>query len=782
MRCSADVMNNNNIKMLGSSRGLHNDIESLWYSLIPRNVSAFDRDSEEEIFKLSLLLESTKMLVTELHQKRQSSLSQLKTVSDQLKVASDLREKSESEKRTLCKELEALKSDFQSSEERAKKYQKENERLKTKVSTEVEARLHKIFNNCLHQNKAATVFDMMTQMCQENAISEGVSAVEETLPKRPYAERVAHLKSATNKISDIGSPDVIPATPPILGQKSRQNCPKFKKSRAPSYELEPTSKVESVPSSPDVIGGTPPTKNFEKDTRQRHENKKKQIFNRKEVESDSEQVPIEFVQNTEDVDESPTVPTRLVLKENVIVPATLDPDTYEIKSSKDHVKNSSQNDKENENISPNCIEEKAGKLADLSTDVEFPSTPKKSSKQGDSSKSPILGRSGHKFKTSLRLSSASAETSSCKSPRRNKESKKKDQAAWNISMSVDSKSLTASRAKNTSKRIDKSFMDDSSKISYNIGPDKKISKSRQQTLHDAFSKENHNKSKLSLSKRRKDISSRPEFKGGLRTVADTSMDFSHLTENDQVQLAIKKSMSEVPLEDSDATLFIPINSPTNLECQVVGKDDAVETKSTSAMKADETRKSSEGQAAEFAPLFSSTAKEDFTQFQQLSPSTSQVVAAIGKPLYSSTEQVSDENSALKELIELQKEMEDENEEEDMEDDHAAPFALGTSYDRLPQKNNSPNYAYKGPAVRKKKDRKNLKGFDCSNCVEYYEAAFAGDDERAKKIILDGCSRHRARAKEGPRSRTPPGYWGLDFPSTQVLRKRQQATPSPPPRK
>ncbi|KAK3908707.1 DNA endonuclease RBBP8 [Frankliniella fusca] len=773
MRCS------DNFNMSRSHQGANHDIESLWFSLMPRTTS-FDRNTEEVILKLSLLLQSTQLLVTELYEKQ-------KNAQDQLQVVTGLKEKSESEKNALLRELHALKSEFHSVEEKARKHQKEaamavakHERLKTKISTEVENRLHKMFNDCLQQNKAATVLDMMTQMCLDNVMTEEACIVEETLPKR--SDRVAHLKSsAIGRLNVTGSPDVIPGTPQNPTVKDCHSNSEMKKPK-PSAKYEG---VESAQSSPDVIGDTPPIQTFERKNHRKGFEKRMRLFKHEEIESDAERKPVVYVKDTQDDDDDLTVQKRPAIRENIIVPETLDPDNYAEKSTKIKNENiSPQNNKENKNKSLNILDTKPGKIADLSTDADFPLTPKKSLLQEDNSKSPILGNSGLKVKSSARNSLASVESlSSAKSPRRNRGIKK-----LRTSLDMTSSLVPRSKTKNTSQRENSLSMEGHSKVSYNVQPNKKISKSKQPTIFESFSKESHIKSKLSLSKRKKDISSRPEFNGGLRSASEHSIEVSNLSEKEQLKIAIENSMRETPVEDTDATLFIPNNSTPKGKYDIPVENNTMKTKETIDMKFDKV-KPSENKGVVFQPLFASTAVEDFTQLKPKSHFNSEEAAAIGKPLYSST--VCDENSALNELQKYLDEYNDDDMEEDEDDDDdndndmeeekdgmKGEEAVGTSYDRLPQKRNSPSYAYKGPTVRKKKDRKNLKGFDCSKCVEYYKAAFAGDSEKAKEIACNGCSRHRDRAKNGPRSRTPPGYWGLDFPPTQALRKRQQELPSP----
>ncbi|KAG2219104.1 hypothetical protein INT45_005835 [Circinella minor] len=71
------------------------------------------------------------------------------------------------------------------------------------------------------------------------------------------------------------------------------------------------------------------------------------------------------------------------------------------------------------------------------------------------------------------------------------------------------------------------------------------------------------------------------------------------------------------------------------------------------------------------------------------------------------------------------------------------------------------------AVRKKEERKKLTGTTCKCCADYYYAAgnLPGPDGTiiTPEERIQQCSRHRSRFK---RPKTPPGFWNLDFISTQ----------------
>uniref|UniRef100_A0A672LA16 DNA endonuclease RBBP8 n=1 Tax=Sinocyclocheilus grahami TaxID=75366 RepID=A0A672LA16_SINGR len=99
--------------------------------------------------------------------------------------------------------------------------------------------------------------------------------------------------------------------------------------------------------------------------------------------------------------------------------------------------------------------------------------------------------------------------------------------------------------------------------------------------------------------------------------------------------------------------------------------------------------------------------------------------------------------------------EEEREEDDNEEEQVAKFS---SNDR---KNKS--FACV-EVVRKKDERRKLKGHYCKECENYY--AGLPEEERQKK--LSSCSRHRYRYV--PPS-TPENFWEVGFPSTQTCVER-----------
>lgn len=73
---------------------------------------------------------------------------------------------------------------------------------------------------------------------------------------------------------------------------------------------------------------------------------------------------------------------------------------------------------------------------------------------------------------------------------------------------------------------------------------------------------------------------------------------------------------------------------------------------------------------------------------------------------------------------------------------------------------------RGPVVRKKAERKQLNGYSCSECAQYY-SSFNLTEEELKKKLKD-CSRHRDYHSP---PKTPEHYWDTDFPSTQECIER-----------
>ena len=95
-----------------------------------------------------------------------------------------------------------------------------------------------------------------------------------------------------------------------------------------------------------------------------------------------------------------------------------------------------------------------------------------------------------------------------------------------------------------------------------------------------------------------------------------------------------------------------------------------------------------------------------------------------------------------------------------------------------KRNESPQQPFKyEEVVRKKHIRTQMHGIDCDCCTGYYKetkdlhpvdptiTAIYNDNNRVQEV-----SRHRVWSK---RPDTPPGYWDVDFPSTQQIKSYQK---------
>ncbi|XP_042366562.1 DNA endonuclease RBBP8 [Plectropomus leopardus] len=108
------------------------------------------------------------------------------------------------------------------------------------------------------------------------------------------------------------------------------------------------------------------------------------------------------------------------------------------------------------------------------------------------------------------------------------------------------------------------------------------------------------------------------------------------------------------------------------------------------------------------------------------------------------------------------ENDDEEREEEDEDDHQEPYEDTMSQSNR-QKARRPAFAHVA-VVRKKDERRKLKGTTCKECEIYY--AHLPEEERQKK--LSACSRHRFLYIPPC---TPENFWEVGFPSTQTCIER-----------
>ncbi|KAG7175892.1 DNA endonuclease RBBP8-like [Homarus americanus] len=80
------------------------------------------------------------------------------------------------------------------------------------------------------------------------------------------------------------------------------------------------------------------------------------------------------------------------------------------------------------------------------------------------------------------------------------------------------------------------------------------------------------------------------------------------------------------------------------------------------------------------------------------------------------------------------------------------------FDIIPVKNAEPEFAHQGEVVRKKADRKQLEGWQCHECEQWYEAEDLNPEE--KKMMMNKCSRHKS--KYNPLRNTPKNFWNPDW--------------------
>ena len=102
--------------------------------------------------------------------------------------------------------------------------------------------------------------------------------------------------------------------------------------------------------------------------------------------------------------------------------------------------------------------------------------------------------------------------------------------------------------------------------------------------------------------------------------------------------------------------------------------------------------------------------------------------------------------------------------------------LDDSFDKLPEKEPKlPDlgYKYAHPTVRKKEDRKELQGFECADCIGWFEGEDMTEEEIRAKI--QKCSKHRA--KFAPRrSRSPQDMWKIGIESDEEKERTQIGPP------
>ncbi|TIB37757.1 hypothetical protein E3P84_00026 [Wallemia ichthyophaga] len=94
-------------------------------------------------------------------------------------------------------------------------------------------------------------------------------------------------------------------------------------------------------------------------------------------------------------------------------------------------------------------------------------------------------------------------------------------------------------------------------------------------------------------------------------------------------------------------------------------------------------------------------------------------------------------------------------------------SINKLYPINPDNNKGLNYKY-NETVRNKEERKHMIGGDCFCCRDFWNSVGEGTAQEHR----DRSSRHRSH---WPRAKTPPGYWDVDFPSTQkIAQNKEQA--------
>jgi len=94
-----------------------------------------------------------------------------------------------------------------------------------------------------------------------------------------------------------------------------------------------------------------------------------------------------------------------------------------------------------------------------------------------------------------------------------------------------------------------------------------------------------------------------------------------------------------------------------------------------------------------------------------------------------------------------------------------------------QGNSGPNFAYVGPAVRKKEERKKLRGFDCGECREYYQQKLEEGFSKDQILkLMNNCSKHRGNFKP---PLTPEKFWEVDIVEDDEDDPRSRTQPGPP---
>merc|ERR1719348_1186553 len=94
-----------------------------------------------------------------------------------------------------------------------------------------------------------------------------------------------------------------------------------------------------------------------------------------------------------------------------------------------------------------------------------------------------------------------------------------------------------------------------------------------------------------------------------------------------------------------------------------------------------------------------------------------------------------------------------------------------------EQNQDPAFAYVGPVVRGRDERKKLLGFDCRECQEYYQSKLEeGYTKDQILAMLNKCSRHRGLFKP---PLTPEKFWDPHIVEDDTQDPRNKTQEAPP---
>jgi len=94
-----------------------------------------------------------------------------------------------------------------------------------------------------------------------------------------------------------------------------------------------------------------------------------------------------------------------------------------------------------------------------------------------------------------------------------------------------------------------------------------------------------------------------------------------------------------------------------------------------------------------------------------------------------------------------------------------------SFDEIPPR--SPPYKYVRGPVRKRDERRKLRGQTCANCEKFYKSYAETHGQEAADRLLQKCSRHRDKYTP---PKTPPGFWNPTFSSDDEEKRPRYPTP------